>query len=650
MSRSVLSLSLVGFLTVAGCSTNPAADYSVRDSNGNVVATAKSVPSGTTIEDCVDPVGEFMGEAYCPDPDSDNAYAVNSADPFNGAAPTCLCISAGDPGVGWNSVTTTSQITVYDCGPNDPAIADDYTTAYVDSDNDGVGTGASSMQCGVGTGTGFAGVDGDCDDGDDSVGAPSVEAYGDVDGDGYGAGAVALVCEITSGWSDNDGDCDDGSAAVNPAMVETCNGIDDNCDIDIDNDAMDADTWYADEDGDNFGDSSNSVAACEAPSGFISDWSDCNDGDANTFPGAAASDSLSACQTDADWDGYGDDNPAEGVTPGTDCNDGDDGINPGATDVPADGFDQDCYGGDAADPDPDSDGDGETDSTDCNDTNPAVYSGAMETCNSVDDDCDGSVDDGVMSTFYGDTDGDGYGNAASTASACSASAGWVANSTDCNDSSATVYPAAPETCNSADDDCDGMVDDGLATGTYYLDADGDAYGTSTSSIVACSMPGGYSATSTDCNDASSAVNPGVSEVSFNGIDDNCDGAANTTASATITVTPNTDQAGVPWELWLRNKTADPSGSSTTTWAAGGAASGTGPLTGTVTVTNGTEEALNGPMMSYLYWAAQTTGTNVSMTFSVNGYSRTATNTCWDGTAWNRVGCPGTDLIWSVNTQ
>ena len=66
----------------------------------------------------------------------------------------------------------------------------------------------------------------------------------------------------------------------------------------------------------------------------------------------------------------------------------------------------------------------------------------------------------TSSVYYADTDGDGYGNASSSTNACSQPTGYVANSTDCNDTSATVYPGATEVANGIDDDCDGAIDEG----------------------------------------------------------------------------------------------------------------------------------------------------------------------------------------------
>jgi hypothetical protein len=61
-------------------------------------------------------------------------------------------------------------------------------------------------------------------------------------------------------------------------------------------------------------------------------------------------------------------------------------------------------------------------------------------------------------TWYADADGDGFGNAGSTTTACTQPVGYVANSSDCDDNSAAVNPNATEVCNGIDDDCDGLTD------------------------------------------------------------------------------------------------------------------------------------------------------------------------------------------------
>ncbi len=161
-------------------------------------------------------------------------------------------------------------------------------------------------------------------------------------------------------------------------------------------------------------------------------------------------------------------------------------------------------------------------STDCNDASAAVNPGATETCNSIDDDCNGSTDEGVQTTFYADADSDTYGDLTTTTSACAAPAGYISNSTDCNDASASVHPGATETCNGVDDDCDNSTDEGVQT-TFYADADSDTYGDLATTTLACSAPVSYVDNSNDCNDNNGFVNLGATEICGNSIDEDCSG-------------------------------------------------------------------------------------------------------------------------------
>ena len=104
--------------------------------------------------------------------------------------------------------------------------------------------------------------------------------------------------------------------------------------------------------------------------------------------------------------------------------------------------------------------------------------------------------------FYADADNDSYGNAAVTITACTPPAGYVSDSTDCNDADPNIYGPA----------------------TWFLDADGDLYGQPEINLVVdCIQPAGYVSNNDDCDDTNAAINPGAVEIPNNGIDDDCDG-------------------------------------------------------------------------------------------------------------------------------
>ena len=103
-------------------------------------------------------------------------------------------------------------------------------------------------------------------------------------------------------------DCDDGDSGLSPDT-----------------------TWYADTDGDGFGDFEVTLAQCDQPAGHVLDSTDCDDTSptaADTYPGAAGNDRSVACMKDVDDDDWGDAQPPPGVVPGNDCDDDDRDINP----------------------------------------------------------------------------------------------------------------------------------------------------------------------------------------------------------------------------------------------------------------------------------------------------------------------------------
>lgn len=191
---------------------------------------------------------------------------------------------------------------------------------------------------------------------------------------------------------------------------------------------------------------------------------------------------------DEDGDGYGtealsacpDAHPARySATEGGDCDDSSAQINPAAAED-CDGLDQDCD--QSVDegtvvpfwPDADADGFGSGEPTqacaddppfapaatqdgDCEDLDAGIFPGADELCNTLDDDCDSSVDENPSSgpTWYSDGDGDGFGEPSTALVSCEAPTGMVAEGRDCDDSQSSVYPGAPPICGDGQlNDCD----------------------------------------------------------------------------------------------------------------------------------------------------------------------------------------------------
>ncbi len=245
--------------------------------------------------------------------------------------------------------------------------------------------------------------------------------------------------------NDNDGfysyeDCDDNNPNIYPNAPEVCNGIDDNCDGNID-EGLPIYTYYLDNDNDSFGDINSPLDTCllTPPNNYVDNSDDCNDNDANIHPNAS------------------------------------------------------------------------------------------EICNGIDDNCDGTIDEGLpIYTYYLDNDNDSFGDINFPLDTCLLVPpnNYVDNSNDCNDNDANIHPNMNELCDDIDNNCDGNIDEGLPIYTYYLDNDNDGFGYIGSFIESCdpTPPNNYVDNSDDCNDFDLNINPDIIEIADNGIDEDCTGS------------------------------------------------------------------------------------------------------------------------------
>ena len=254
-------------------------------------------------------------------------------------------------------------------------------------------------------------LEGDCDDTDEDVhpGAFEYENGIDDDCDGEIDEGTDSYDDDGDGYTEDAGDCDDADPAVYPFATEVCDGIDNDCSGETDGeDVVDGVTYYQDVDGDGYGNGSTPLTACETPSGYVLDNTDCNDIDASAHPGAT------------------------------------------------------------------------------------------EVCDGIDNNCDGFIDEEGASgctTWYQDLDDDGYGSTVSIC-ACSATGDFTSSlSSDCYDLSASANPT--HTSFHVSDRGDGSYD-------YNCDDDAEPQWTDTSDSCAffddlgCSSPDGWAGSPPSC--------------------------------------------------------------------------------------------------------------------------------------------------------
>ncbi len=397
------------------------------------------------------------------------------------------------------------------------------------ADADGYGDDGASQVFLCELETGYAEGGGDCDDGDSEInpdavercdaldhncdgslhgGAPDVvEWYIDRDGDGFGASAengglepVESCDPPGANYVSNDEDCDDGADFANPMGTEICNGIDDDCNGDVDDSPDDGVQLFVDSDLDGYGDANSPVFGCPA-TGLADNEDDCDDTDAAIRPEA-----LDICNggVDDDCDPTTDENALYGDS--------------FYVDVDVDGYG--VAEAVACEQPPST----STEGGDCNDSDDTISPAAAEDCTATDRDCDGDPVSGAEDAVpcYLGADGDTFGSGTAVAS-CTALTGYVERAGDCDDTNDLIHPDALELCNGGvDDDCSGLTsdDDSPTAPAWYFD--GDGYAGADTEVFACEAPPCSLSTADDCDDLDPYIHPSAVEVCDGGIDNDCD--------------------------------------------------------------------------------------------------------------------------------
>jgi hypothetical protein len=242
-----------------------------------------------------------------------------------------------------------------------------------------------------------------------------ITSYRDADGDGYGNNAVSsLACTVPNGYVKDNTDCNDANAAVHPGAIEVCNGVDDDCSAATADGS--SESWFNQA-------TSCGLGECASTGAFV-----CTAG-VKTDTCKAGTPAL----TDTNCNGK-DDNcngqTDEGYLPDISC------FKPGA-----------CAAGNLA-------------SSCLSGVETGCKTGTLkpETCNGIDDNCNGLIDDGLTAPVQSCSVGVGACKATGTKTkTCNGVSNWSSWGT-CSPIAGTPKP---ETCDNIDNDCNGKVDDGL---------------------------------------------------------------------------------------------------------------------------------------------------------------------------------------------
>ena len=421
------------------------------DDNDSVIDELDNCPDVVNT-DQVNTDADLLGDACDDDDDNDGAADDDDCEPLiatihPGQPETCDGIDNDCDGV---------------IDEGYPDHDDDGAADCVDDDDDGDGD-PDVTDCRPRDPDIFAGAEELCDGLDN-------DCNGNVD-EGFVDNDLDQLADCVDLDDDNDddpdaSDCQPLDAAIHHGAVEICDGLDNDCDDQIDESFNDND---ADE-----------IADCVDPDddndGDL-DITDCRPFDGMIFAGAEeicdgidndCNDLIDEGYTDHDGDLLADcidpDDDNDGLLDGEDC----DPTNPLVyLDAPelCDGLDNDCdeaidEGFEDQDEDsiadcvdPDDDGDGDPDPTDCAPLDGGIFHGQFETCDGIDNNCNNVIDEG-----YPDQDGDSVRNCIDTDDDDDGDL----DDTDCAPLDASVYHGGPELCDGKDNNCDGAVDEGFA--------------------------------------------------------------------------------------------------------------------------------------------------------------------------------------------
>jgi hypothetical protein len=449
----------------------------------------------------------------------------------------CSAIAQPDP---WSNANHSPQVTADagpagDGGPPDPDAEDPFkceSEALLEGNRGDAGIpDECNPVSGEGEGEGEGALPGEGEgEGEDTY---EVNAFTNADRDGYGAAGsdpVKVILKVGEGLPDNlslnDYDCDDGDGNINPdADAELCNDKDMDCN---------GNPYTFGEEGEEGFTSFNvgsecytGVGACEVPGALICDPNDDAQESVICYTNSPGQPSLEACDAvDNDCDGQTDeeiDSRLYGLQDGV-CRAAVEACAPEADgtwqlqnipnyeagqEISCDGLDNDCDG--EVDDNitrgyglQDGVCDGAVDTCVAGDwVAPVIadYDGGPEIrCDNMDNDCDGIVDEGITRGYELQD-----GVCADALDTCE-TGDWVAPII-------ANYEGNEISCDGLDNDCDGQADNGLDAPLY----DGSQNGVCAGALQVCYGEDGFQ------NDVSIIADYEAVEISCDGLDNDCDG-------------------------------------------------------------------------------------------------------------------------------